>query len=336
MIICDIFQEYAKYDYIGYIGLVTILYFIYRILCWISWMSVYFGEAKFDFSKYADGGYALISGGAGGIGKECAKHMAQRGINIYLIDFNKELLTETVAEISKNFPKIDIKSKVMDMTKLRNEDEFNKFRDEMNSLKIGILFNNAGIAEYKLFRYTENTHKEITSICDINAVVPALMNNIILPQMVKRKNGLILGMSSASAVEPCSALPLYGSTKSFMMQLSKSLQNAYPEKESGIHFHSFYPHLVKTAMTTKHGGDPVKKLKKYIFPDVSRWFDSAIKTVGAHRGASCGWFWFELIIPTMLLQEKIMDFIVGGKDGQRKLIDKRIKQMQAEGKLKKN
>ena len=31
-------------------------------------MSVYFGEAKFDFSKYADGGYALISGGAGGIG----------------------------------------------------------------------------------------------------------------------------------------------------------------------------------------------------------------------------------------------------------------------------
>ena len=58
-----------------------------------------------------------------------------------------------------------------------------------------------------------------------------------------------------------------------MMQLSKSLQNAYPEKESGIHFHSFCPHLVKTAMTTKHGGDPVKKLKKYIFPDVSRWFD---------------------------------------------------------------
>ena len=88
--------------------------------------------------------------------------MAQRGINLYLIDFNKDLLTETVAELSKNFPKIEIKSKVMDMTKLRNEDEFNKFREEMTSIKIGILFNNAGIAEYKLFRYTENTHKEIT------------------------------------------------------------------------------------------------------------------------------------------------------------------------------
>ena len=87
--------------------------------------------------------------------------MAQRGINLYLIDFNKELLTETVADLSECFPKIDIKSKVMDMTKLRNEDEFNEFREEMNSIKIGILFNNAGIAEYKLFRYTENTHKEI-------------------------------------------------------------------------------------------------------------------------------------------------------------------------------
>ena len=87
--------------------------------------------------------------------------MARRGIDLYLIDFNKDLLSKTVVELSRAFPKIQVKSKVMDMTKLRDEQEFNKFRDELQSLKIGILFNNAGIAEYKLFRYTENTHSDI-------------------------------------------------------------------------------------------------------------------------------------------------------------------------------
>jgi len=39
---------------------------------------VYFRPASFDFNYHADGGFALITGGAGGIGKQCAIEWAER------------------------------------------------------------------------------------------------------------------------------------------------------------------------------------------------------------------------------------------------------------------
>lgn len=39
-------------------------------------------------------------------------------------------------------------------------------------MKIGILFNCAGIAEYNVFMFNNNTHKQLTMLNDINATVP--------------------------------------------------------------------------------------------------------------------------------------------------------------------
>lgn len=180
--------------------------------------------AKADFVKFADGGYALITGGAGGIGRATAIEFAKRGINLYLMDFNGTLLEKTVNEIKKQFPKIDVKSKQIDLTTILDEKVYNELCAELNKLKIGILFNNAGIAEYKVFRFNDNTHKELTAINNINATVPLLLYRAVLPQMVERKNGLMLAMSSASAMSPQALLPAYGATKSFILQLSRSLQ----------------------------------------------------------------------------------------------------------------
>ena len=131
--------------------------------------------AKADFVKFADGGYALITGGAGGIGKATAIEFAKRGIDLYLMDFNGTLLEKTVNEIKKQFPKVDVKSKQIDLTTILDEKVYNGLCAELNKLKIGILFNNAGIAEYKVFRFNDNTHKELTALNNINATVPLLL-----------------------------------------------------------------------------------------------------------------------------------------------------------------
>ena len=44
-----------------------------------------------------------------------------------------------------------------------DEKVFLEFQKEIEKEKIGILFNNAGIAEYKILRYIENTHQEMTT-----------------------------------------------------------------------------------------------------------------------------------------------------------------------------
>ena len=56
-------------------------------------MMVYFSPPKTDFVKYADGGYAMITGGAGGIGKSFADQFGKLGIYLSLVDFNEPLLT---------------------------------------------------------------------------------------------------------------------------------------------------------------------------------------------------------------------------------------------------
>ena len=59
----------------------------------------------------------------------------------------------------------------------------------------------------------ESTYGEITNLVKINIGVPALIDRIVLPQMLSRKNGLIMNMGSASAKTPVGALPLYGASK---------------------------------------------------------------------------------------------------------------------------
>ena len=72
-------------------------------------MATYYSENQTNFKEYAGDGYALITGGAGGIGKACALEFANLGINLYLIDYNNQWLQETKAELAKAFPNIKIK-----------------------------------------------------------------------------------------------------------------------------------------------------------------------------------------------------------------------------------
>jgi len=185
----------------------------------------------------------MITGGAGGIGKSFADQFGKMGINLFLVDFNKSLLDTTKKELESKYPNILVKSKTIDLTELTDEKKYDAFRKEIHAMKIGILFNCAGIAEYKVFRFCANTHKELVSLCNINMIAPTLLYHAVLPQMVERRNGLMLSMASASNMSPQPLLPTYGATKSYIYHLSACLQNQFPTKFSGIYFHAFHPQL---------------------------------------------------------------------------------------------
>ena len=54
------------------------------------------------------------------------------------------------------------------------------------------------------------------------------MTEIVLPGMVERNRGLIVNVSSASAVRPM--IPLYGATKSFVNYFTQALHQEYQHK----------------------------------------------------------------------------------------------------------
>ena len=69
--------------------------------------------------------------------------------------------------------------------------------------------------------------------------------------MLERKSGLVLTMASAAALRPTGIIPIYESSKSYVLQLSNSLQNAYPTKETETVLNSFSQIWVSMSWTKK-------------------------------------------------------------------------------------
>jgi len=128
-----------------------------------------------------------------------------------------------------------------------------------------------------------------------------------LPQMVRRKNGLMLVMSSASAMSPQSVLPAYGATKSYVLQLSRSLQNQFPYEYSGIYFHAFQPQFIRTPMTDGH----LKFTSKFVYPDVDQWVHQALKSVMAtNDGHSAGCLSHEFLVWCQINLSKLLSKVL--------------------------
>ena len=58
------------------------------------------------------------------------------------------------------------------------------------------------------------------------------MTQLVLPGMKSRKRGLIMNMSSFSAIRPIPILSIYGATKSFVDYFSKAI--AIENEGSGV------------------------------------------------------------------------------------------------------
>ena len=110
-----------------------VLLFAHKIINIIRLCLTYTLPARADFAKFADGGFvsdleffrptslisydisysnkALITGGAGGIGKQTAIEFAKLGIDLYLMDYNGTMLDKTVKEIKTAYPGIQVRNK---------------------------------------------------------------------------------------------------------------------------------------------------------------------------------------------------------------------------------
>lgn len=106
-------------------------------------------------------GDALITGGAAGIGFAAAEYLAQRGKNLYLIDYNAEQLEATKTLLEKKY-NIKVTTEQMDLTKLLDPYTYHSFTRRINQKKIGICFNNAGIAEQSVNQFLQNSHSHLT------------------------------------------------------------------------------------------------------------------------------------------------------------------------------
>ncbi|CAL4178487.1 unnamed protein product [Meganyctiphanes norvegica] len=244
-----------------------------------SFLAAVFG---LNLNLKKQGQWAVVTGATDGIGKAYAFELAHKGMDVVLISRTPFKLQNVAAEINSKYGK-ETKIIDVDFTKV---DIYDRIKNELKDLDIGVLVNNVGMSyehpEY--FTSVDDDLCERLINCNIHSV--SQMTRIVLPGMAERKRGVIINLASLSAVIPAPFLAVYAATKAYVESLSESLGVEYASK--GVTIQCVLPGFVVSNMS---------KLKRptLMAPTPSAFVHSTLKTTGIEK-RTAGYFMHKIQI----------------------------------------
>ena len=193
--------------------------------------------------------YALVTGGCGGIGEAVSRQLAADGYFVYInYAHSKEKAEKLADEIHGEAICFDVSYK----TQIRSAAE-----------KIGrldVLVNNSGISEIDLFTAISDEKSE--RIMSVNLIGAMNCTRIFLPQMINRKSGVIINISSMWGQCGASCEVDYSASKAGMIGFTKAL--AKEVAPSGIRVNSVAPGFIMTEMNSRFSADDLELIKEDI------------------------------------------------------------------------
>jgi NAD(P)-dependent dehydrogenase (short-subunit alcohol dehydrogenase family) len=196
-----------------------------------------------------DGKRALISGGSKGIGAAIAKTFAEAGADIGIIGRDRKGLNNTKSLVEQHGRKCIVIEK--DISSVEGVKSAGEKALEL-SPNWDILVNNAGIA--KITPLLEITQDEWNETFSINLRAMLLLSQAIAPQMIKRKSGKIVNISSIGAFVGTPGLGTYAASKAAMNQLTRTM--AVEWGPYNIQVNAICPTIVLTEMGQKVWDNP--------------------------------------------------------------------------------
>ncbi len=187
------------------------------------------------------GKVALVTGAGRGIGKEIAQTLARAGADVIVTD-----VADTVFEAAKELEKLGVKSLAIkcDVSNPK-EVENTKNKTSEKFQKVDILVNNAGIYPQKPF--LEMTEADWDRVIRVNLYGVFYMTKVFLPDMVNRKYGKIVNLSSISGpVDVFPNLVHYSSSKAGITGFTKAL--ALEVAQFGINVNAIAPGPIDVGM----------------------------------------------------------------------------------------
>ncbi|MBF6633254.1 MAG: glucose 1-dehydrogenase [Planococcus sp. (in: Bacteria)] len=182
---------------------------------------------------------AVITGGAGGIGKVTAQRFLDEGASVVLVDLFEDALAEAKKELGESVLTVQA-----DVSK---EEDVQKYVDKTVEQfgKIDIFFNNAGI-EGKVAPITEQKVEDFDKVIAVNVRGVFLGLQKVLPVMIKQASGSIINTSSVAGLGGSPNVSPYITSKHAVVGLTKAA--AVESAPHGIRVNSIHPSPVNTRM----------------------------------------------------------------------------------------
>jgi len=186
----------------------------------------------------------IVTGAAMGLGLAVAKELADQGADLTLVDYNEESLSAAKAELSTDYPKINIITVVADVS---NEGAVKNYVDQAVKAfgRIDGLYNNAGI-EGKQAGIVEYDLGMFKKVIDINLMGVYYGMRYVIPVMQKQKYGRIVNAASVGGIRGVLNEMPYVASKHAVCGMTKNAALEYAR--FGITTNAIAPGAILTPM----------------------------------------------------------------------------------------
>ena len=168
-----------------------------------------------------DGCSALITGGSAGIGREFTRQLAGRAQSLILVARREQKLSELRDELRQQYPNLTVHIRKTDLADLAQLKELMAWIDH-ERIDVDLLINNAGLGDVGPLATSDPIRNE--QIMLVNMVALTSLTRHLLPQMIARKRGGILNVSSSAGFLPIPTFAIYAATKAYVTSFSEALR----------------------------------------------------------------------------------------------------------------
>jgi short-subunit dehydrogenase len=184
--------------------------------------------------------HVAITGASVGIGEAMARTWATKGASLTLIARRKDKLDALAKELGSN-----VYVHELDLSLSDRATEW-IVPAERALGPIDVLVNNAGVQHIEPVE--QAVPEEGEKLLRLNVFTPLRIVRAVLPDMIARKSGTIVDVSSMCAITPMPGMYYYNASKGALAAASEGLRGEL--RGTGVHVVTVYPGPVATDMGT--------------------------------------------------------------------------------------